>query len=171
MMQEKQILFFEPLYKIKLHLDPKEIEKTISDEMTKDPEGQVISNVCGWQSKYLVEKNDLTRIVTEIVDSVYRDLHIQQEANLRGYWYNVNKPGDYNYPHVHLYSKMSAVLFVKTPENCGNIAFMYDDAVAHTMLTKEVKEMELFIFNSKLNHMVEPNKSTENRISIAFDFD
>ena len=101
-------------------------------------------------------------------------------------WVNVSSPGNYQEFHNHSGHHFSAVYYVKVPPNSGNILFRsYDHAGDMFSLpfnaTEEKdpafktyfitpKDSDLIIFRSNLEHMVQKNKSTEDRISIAMNF-
>ena len=101
-------------------------------------------------------------------------------------WVNVSSPGNYQEYHNHTRNHFSAVYYVKVPPNSGNIVFRsYDhsgDMFALPFTNNEEKdpafrtyfvvpkESDLIVFRSNLEHMVQKNKSTEDRISIAMNF-
>ena len=106
------------------------------------------------------------------------DVHVEDS------WINIAQQGAYQEYHLHESNHFSAVYYVKTPENCGDICFRSHEA-NHDMfplITKEYNENNfktmtykaiestLLIFRSNLLHMVEMNNSTENRISISMNF-
>ena len=99
-------------------------------------------------------------------------------------WVNINKTGDYNEIHDHNPydgTALSGVFYVKTPANCGRIRFYdprpfitkapdmqyYNDGNTYHYFDPEPNM--LLIFPAWLKHMVEPNKSNEDRISISFN--
>ena len=102
----------------------------------------------------------------------------------KDFWFNISEPGDYQEFHQHPNNHCSAVYYVKTQENCGNIVFknpesigdMYqipnevDTRLSFKTAKYEPKDSRLLIFKSNLMHMVEKNKSNSDRISIALNF-
>ena len=99
-------------------------------------------------------------------------------------WLNISEPNNFQEYHNHGMSHFSAVYYVKTPKNSGNLIFKSHSAwnnmfpfkvndmklPAHETFYIEPSECLLVIFKSNLFHMVESNKSNENRISIALNF-
>ncbi len=102
-------------------------------------------------------------------------------------WININRRGDYNVEHDHPESDLSAVLWVKTPANCGGLVFSSPKSfVQHKIievLDEEIVEQtnctygkvfhpeegKMIVFPSDMRHSVEMNCSDEDRISIAFN--
>jgi len=100
------------------------------------------------------------------------------------FWININKKDEFNNLHDHdpfLGNALSGVFYVKTPEHCGNIR-LYDPRFALTSApdlkyynsnnTYHFFKPEpnlLLIFPSWLQHLVEPNQSHEDRVSISFN--
>lgn len=97
-------------------------------------------------------------------------------------WVNVYKGGDAQEAHVHQNNVLSGIYYVKTPEHCGELLF--HSTLADVMLdppktlindlNTEVAAItpvagQMLLFRSSLRHSVKPNKSTEDRISIAFN--
>lgn len=104
---------------------------------------------------------------------------------INGLWINQNFKYDYNRPHNHVaeYNKYCGIWYLKTPLNSGNLIFFnkssnsdctltydfIDDISVHSNYTITPKKNMLILFPSHLVHMVEPNKSNEDRISVAFN--
>jgi uncharacterized protein (TIGR02466 family) len=146
------------------------------------------SNKGGWQSKaYFEDCNsflDLTMAeIIEKIKIVYKDMGIDQMPRLKNYWFNCNHRNDYNLVHVHPYSFVSAVLYIKTSLNCGNIVFerpdnfdhFIDGAFIHTennirSFYITPKNNQLIMFPSYLPHYVEKSNSDDERISLALNF-
>ena len=97
-------------------------------------------------------------------------------------WVNVYKTGDAQEAHVHQNNVLSGMYYVKTPKSCGELLF--HSTLADVMLDPPKTEIDdfntdvavispvagqMFLFRSSLRHSVKPNKSTEDRISIAFN--
>jgi len=82
---------------------------------------------------------------------------------------------------------MSGIFWVKAPENCGKLIFQNPHSFAENWLIESAdvdvkkrlnyhhtfefapQEGTLVMFPSHLMHLVEPNESDEDRISIAFN--
>jgi uncharacterized protein (TIGR02466 family) len=99
-------------------------------------------------------------------------------------WINVNKPGDFNWPHKHLDSHFSLVYYLKAPKKSGDIVFKNPFTENNNFYLKGFhsynsnnsnvyrhtpEESFLIMFPSNIEHAVERNESKQDRISIAFD--
>lgn len=97
-------------------------------------------------------------------------------------WINVYGTGDAQEAHVHQNNVISGIYYVKTPIGCGQLLFhsTQADIMLDPPKTKiddlntEVAAItpvagQMLIFRSSLRHSVKPNKSTEDRISVAFN--
>lgn len=149
------------------------------------------SNVGGWQSKVdLIKSNKkFMNIFEDMIFTFFTDKRIfsKNYFEIANIWVNINQKNDYNLPHVHAYSDISGVFYLKVPKNSGDIVFINSQEFQHHLLidsfTEEFKkqislyseysitpeEGECVIFPSSLYHRVNPNKTNEDRISIAFN--
>ena len=108
------------------------------------------------------------------------------KIKIHSYWINVNSYGSYNSVHHHLPRSLSGIYFLKTPKKCGNLVFLNNfdnkddgvyfckDEISPYYKTKYYivpQKNNLYLFQSDLKHMVEPNLSKEKRISVAFNLD
>jgi uncharacterized protein (TIGR02466 family) len=99
-------------------------------------------------------------------------------------WVNIAPPGDYQEYHIHTESHFSAVVYLKTSPNCGDIVFR-SPAANTDMFSLPIKEnlpsnyatcyyepedLKVIVVRSNLLHMVKKNKSNQDRISAAFNF-
>ena len=98
-------------------------------------------------------------------------------------WYNINYPGGYINPHIHRYGPFSAVYYIKTPINSGNLHFINTSASTYfnkvflnnnninnfDSIEYEAKPGRLIIFPSWLIHTSPLNLSHENRVSFGLD--
>ena len=90
-------------------------------------------------------------------------------------WFNINGTDAVNILHTHPHSIYSGVMWIKAPENCGNLVMV--DPSAHNMFGIVPTEYEfqpvegdIIIFPSHVPHYVKPNNSDEDRISVSFNF-
>tara|TARA_S200000501_G_scaffold309689_1_gene299687 strand:+ start:485 stop:1087 length:603 start_codon:yes stop_codon:yes gene_type:complete len=156
----------------------------------KKNQGRTASNVGGYQSFpfQLREKNDkLSQILLDIFSNLpcfKKSIQFESSA-----WININKSGDSNQNHNHPATNLAGVLWIKIPENSGNIRFLspynflaYGEINSYTEDFKkmtgyyydyvfEPKEGSMIIFPAHLVHKVEENKSNEDRISVSFNID
>jgi len=98
-------------------------------------------------------------------------------------WINVAAPGEFQEYHMHSNSHFSAVYYLKTPENCGNLVFKSFEAAtdmfpipltmnnytSYRTFSIPALEGHVVIFRSNIIHMVEKNMSNDSRISISMN--
>ena len=152
--------------------------------------GRKRSNIGGWQSKdlawdYYDGIKKLVRVIEDKAKFVFEDYGVKEHIKpiVDNVWVNVNNAKDNNCLHNHPGTAISGVYYVKAPENCGKILFVNDPRLnfVNAMATNMDNSMtygdvyydpvpgRLLLFPSILSHMVEPNQSNEDRISIAFN--
>ena len=93
---------------------------------------------------------------------------IKSENIKAGLWFNYMPPSSITLPHSHddYDELMSAVYYVTTPENSGNL-LLHHKSETITIVPKA----GLFVFfKPDVIHEVSENKSSENRLSIGFNF-
>jgi uncharacterized protein (TIGR02466 family) len=101
------------------------------------------------------------------------------------FWLNIAHPGDYQEYHNHPNSHFSLAYYIQSNPDSGNITFKSLDSIAdmHPLPLHKAetaasfgtysfvpKNNKLLIFRSTLLHMVEKNKSNEDRISVTMNF-
>jgi uncharacterized protein (TIGR02466 family) len=106
------------------------------------------------------------------------------ECYLKEGWFNISSTGNYQEYHVHQNCHFSSVFYLKTPPDCGNIVFKNPTADIDmckpplhqvTQFNFETASYEasvgkLLIFRSFVQHMVLKNRSNEDRISLAMNW-
>ena len=158
------------------------------DLKKKDEKGRVISNYGGWQSNLFLihEKNDILHKL--LIDIIYNLPVFKKGIGMDCFaWANINGKGAYNKEHNHPDCHLAGVLWVKTPKDCGIIKFLapleFQTFLEIESYTEEFKESfnyyhayeypategSLLIFPAHLSHLVEVNKSDEDRISFSFN--
>ena len=154
----------------------------------KDPVGNTISNRSGWQSSPFEIVNEDDVLHSFLINCLSDFPSLKKSIDMFVYgWINVNKPGDYNIKHTHPTSDLSGVLWVKAPENCGNIVFdspfafqTHNEVESYTDEFRNLNnynhchyfnpiEGRILVFPSHLQHHVLHNKSEEDRISVSFN--
>jgi len=181
-------LFKTVIFKTKLNQNINKLIK-FSNEIKKQ-KGRELSNVGGYQSNNLDEKNiALKSLIKEVSKNVNlfskETLRIPQDLHLDSSWLNINGFKDFNNLHTHPFSIVSGVFYIKTPVNCGSITFHTAAPIkcyVNDNILEEynnyncskyffpVEENGLYLFPSWLDHSVSPNLSNEERISYAFNF-
>ena len=161
-----------------------------------DPEGLSFSNRGGWQSNPFpfFDKNKKDVLQSFLTNCLEEFLSIKKSVNFTlSAWVNINKPGDYNLKHHHSDCNLAGVLWIKAPQNSGDIVFdnprTFDPFLQSAKMgeidsyTDDFKdknkiypdyyfpptEGRILIFPSYLEHQVRENKSNEDRISVAFN--
>ncbi len=154
-------------------------------------EGVIKSNLYGWQSNTLTERNDqISKLVSAALDrgnKLKDKMGFKQSTEffISNIWTNVNQTNASNRPHVHPESVIAGVYYVKFPENGGMITFKNPAINLQYHLDSDQLENYnewavpnwhvlpetglLLLFPSWLEHYVDPNISNEDRISIAFN--
>tara|TARA_B100001989_G_C24371069_1_gene379390 strand:- start:24 stop:644 length:621 start_codon:yes stop_codon:yes gene_type:complete len=154
----------------------------------KDPVGNIISNRGGWQSHPFKIENHNDILHNFLIESLTNFPNIKKDVKFSvTAWININGNGDFNITHCHPTSTLSSVLWIKCPDNCGDIEFVspyqysafeevdsyIDDFKKNNLLDHNVyinsKEGKMIVFPSHLHHFVNPNKSQEDRISVSFN--
>ena len=128
---------------------------------------------------------DLTQRIQDEGDKFVRFLGLDQGKPLyiTGCWLNVYGRGDSQDVHVHSQQVISGCYYVKAPEGVPGLSLfspyaevMLDAPVAETneMNAKFVEipavAGEMILFRSWTRHCVRPNRTDQERISIAFNF-
>jgi len=142
------------------------------------------SNFLGWQSSdnlHLSYSEGLSPLITHVTDlanDIVKDYsdRIQGPVALDSLWVNINSQYSFNANHIHS-GALSGVYYVKTPPDSGRLVLVNPAnrseasriRVKNYGLTPE--EGACIIFPSWLEHYVEPNKNTEDRISISFNIE
>ena len=123
--------------------------------------------------------NNVTRAFADRLDV---DLE-NHEIKLMEFWFNIAGFKDHQEYHVHATSHISGVYYVKIPaENSGKFVCRTKDSWNQFPLPRKTYrnwpetmeynpgEGKLLLFESDLMHMVEPNETHEDRISISFNY-
>lgn len=142
---------------------------TTADNLQEDHDFTAISNLI------LAESNEVLNFF-----AVSRDNHY-----ISNMWAHVTKDGHRHAAHIHPNSYLSGILYLQTPEQCGNTIFL-DPRAGSTMIHPDFTEENYFnmnafihkpkkgtllIWNSWLPHMVDQAsvKDSEHRIVLAFN--
>ena len=167
-------------------VDNAHIETFAQDRKQLD-EGVQVSNYIGWQSGPIrqgdsEEFDKLVRVITEQVNGCAVQADIPELA-IQNIWVNVNTPGSYNHLHNHAGSILSGVYYVKATLEQGNIFFERGDNAEYflppmekpnyftsTATTYKAMTSAIYIFPGWLKHSVQPNLTSEDRISVSFNY-
>ena len=149
-----------------------------------------ISNIGGFQSYASNEINNkevLDNIILNPTKDFIKNLNPTKEIKFKlgSYWINSNKENDYNLLHNHYGSNISGVYYIKVPKLSGRLVFQNGDSSKlkdnnfeyfnnpnfYCRFFCNVEEGDLYLFSADTIHYVEPNRSKEERISVAFNID
>tara|TARA_Y100001937_G_C7118456_1_gene331293 strand:+ start:816 stop:1397 length:582 start_codon:yes stop_codon:yes gene_type:complete len=151
--------------------------------------GMPRSNVGGWHSHDKLYGDDMfTQCATDILknaEECFKQLDVQDQyiPEMSQLWGMINPPGSSNNVHTHPCSYLSGVLYLKVPENSGEIVFLEPKPQAEVFsppkqknkmeLSHSVgiqpKEDTLIFFPSWLQHYVQKNQSNQDRIVLSFN--
>jgi uncharacterized protein (TIGR02466 family) len=168
----------------KKEVDHIQLEKLCYSIKEKD-NGAIISNRGGWQSNDVDEKefDPLYNHLQKDLVKIFNDYSIRKEYTplISQAWININNKDNYNIPHIHPGSFLSAVYYVKGSES-GDIVF-YSNPMSqwinsvtdkkNSLVTEGIEYKaitnRLIVFPSWITHEVKATLSEEDRISIAFN--
>jgi uncharacterized protein (TIGR02466 family) len=161
----------------------------------KTEDGIVRSNRKGWHSEsdFFTRKDPAHAELAQAIRNAARDATARVAAegtqlnqigmNIMG-WVNVNPSGAYNMPHDHPGSFWSGCYYVKNdkPADPGGGDITFIDArsapagqpvvqapVFRALHSVHPQPGSLLLFPSSLKHLVNPNDSEEDRVTIAFN--
>jgi uncharacterized protein (TIGR02466 family) len=172
-------------------INPKKIAEECYLEKNKS-EGRIVSNINGWQSNDIYDNpqtsniSNLIKTIKTYSKNIFQDYGIKKEINLDvfNYWVNINIPGSSNVTHTHPECALAAIYYVSAPKNSGNL-ILHNNSIMqfinrlyldgdnkNTVNTIEYTPHtgKVIIFPAWLPHSVGKNNSSEDRISIAFNF-
>lgn len=150
--------------------------------------GRVISNYGGYQSNDVLAGDspyvdELARYIDNEVNQIALSVGIKPLA-LYNIWININAPGDYNHTHHHQEAVFSGVYYIDADQTQGNINFMRNDGAEYHLPSDMITQMHhfnsskctypaktgsLYVFPGWLQHSVDGNRSSKDRISISFN--
>lgn len=141
-----------------------------------------------WQSRGNLYKlppfQRLTSCFTAASERVLDFLKVDYEGFvITDSWANINPKGHSHMVHTHPNNFLSGVYYVKAPEGAGDIEFLDPRQQALVLLPRATehtpfnawkhqitpREGQLLMFHSWFQHMVQENRSEEDRISISFN--
>jgi uncharacterized protein (TIGR02466 family) len=134
----------------------------------------------------LIKYPEFNTLIDSIRDHVFLFLqHLNanvSEIQTKDVWINSSVKGQYQETHTHQNVDISAIYYLKTPEGCGDTIFKspyekqnllpisnYTDVTGTTMsYTPEAGK--LLLFESHVPHLVKPNRSDAERMTLAANF-
>lgn len=199
MSDNMSLLFGAPLWTFQLSDSVSlnaELIDAVAVEMKSDP-GVRVSNRGGWQSHGKLHLKQGFRGLVDFIASrlggVGKDYGFGQASDrlrVTSMWANVNNCGSSNIVHSHQSPAgmpnplvLSGCYYVKVPDNSGalvledfgrpmrylQLPFQETNVINSYTVKVPPREGSLLLFPSWIEHHVEENKSSEQRISIAFN--
>jgi len=181
------LIFCSYLATEKLDVDLKQLEDYCY-QLESLSKGREKSNVGGWQSEDLNQSdpiiNSLAKQLILSASPLIEYSQFKGNIGISNIWININRKHCYNRTHNHPNSLISGTFYIKVPENSGNIIFENPNECLRYCLTPELKGYNeinsidwtykpqpgtVLYFPGYLKHFVEPNNTTEDRISLAFN--
>ncbi|MDO8908991.1 MAG: TIGR02466 family protein [Pseudohongiella sp.] len=155
----------------------------------RNPTGVANTNIKGWQSpnnlQDMAEFSEINLRILQVCQRIAESQNFKPNLTLQSQaWVNISPPGASNQVHFHPNCHFSGVYYVSldAPE-CGSI-FFRDPRVASRMMTYPVdkateftaselrmrpEEGRMYVFPGWLEHGVEENLSSRDRVSISFN--
>jgi uncharacterized protein (TIGR02466 family) len=186
-----------PVWYNDISTDEIDLEKIANEcyfQKNLDPTGRARSNRSGWQSQSFdlsnFDKNTeiikLIKQIEKLASKIFDDFGILKKipSELENFWININQPSSFNVPHVHSNSVISGVCYIKSNDLSGNL-FLHNRSDSEFInktytdcnnkstfsdVTYTPVQGRIIFFPGWIGHSVGENKSTEDRISIAFNF-
>jgi uncharacterized protein (TIGR02466 family) len=134
-----------------------------------------------WQSVNLLIVPQFNALLSTIGENVSVALASDQDdrpvkgIEFKEVWGNINPPNTNIHEHLHIGADYSGVLYLQTPENCGNIRFR--DPRLHYETIFQTPDVEInpnvgrmILFPGWLRHAIGINQSNHDRVGIAFNF-
>jgi len=154
-----------------------------------NPDGVAKTNIKGWQSdnnlQTLHEFDDINLRILQVCQRIAESQNFRPNVTLQHQaWVNISPPGASNQIHHHPNCHFSGVYYVRLDApRCGSI-FFRDPRVASRMLTypadtpteftaselrMQPEEGRMYVFPGWLEHGVDENLSSSDRVSISFN--
>jgi|SRR6056300_564090 len=150
-----------------------------------------ISNKGGFQTRPFsyVANDDINKTIfinpcIEFLNNFYKRKSMPEWGiRMTSFWINENHKADYNVMHNHLPNNFSGIWYLKAPKDCGKLVFQngdtsslndvnfdyFNDPHFFSRFFLEVEDNDLIIFPAHMLHYVEPSRTDEDRISLAFN--
>ena len=176
----------------------KDLISKLYDWKKSDPKGITRSNYQGWHSgvdmQLRAEYKNIVKEVFNFAEEVFlqEGYHKESFPVVDNMWANISQTHAYNRIHNHPGCLWSGVYYVQTPARCGHIVFKdpkflalqirprVDETIPIEERKKKFKHQwdqvhyeaiagRMIVFPAYLEHEVESNLSSEDRISLSFN--
>lgn len=182
---KEHLLFPTPVYQNNIPVvDLDEIKQEEFREIIPDKNGHYTKN-----TKILDKYIDLKKSIQEHIDCyVYNHLKIDTRYtfHITNSWVNKHTRDDFANKHFHTHSLISGIYYLQAPKDSGKPVFynsstnimlsnMFDfeltesNYINNSRYTIDIKDGDIIIFPSHLQHSVEKSQTNELRYSLAFN--
>ncbi len=141
-------------------------------------------NTCGSYNLTENKKFNLLHkwILKQVQEYIMKLGYTDNKVKCVSSWFNIYNQYDYQERHEHLPNDISAIYYLETPKNSGNIkfnshepsgvkyCFLQDNPLTWKSYWIKPKPGMLLIFKSNLSHEVQQNRSSKQKISMALNF-
>ncbi len=178
-------LFAEPLFRTDLSkaISKEQVEYIKNLKMVPNRTNMISEDLYIFKHPQLKSINDAVQAALDVYAKSV--MGISQKLYVTQSWSLINNPGIGMHGHSHSNSIISGSLYyAELPEPAPRMIFDRHRTYQQIQLSPEdektnifntpfhavkPKKGELFLFSSSLQHLVEPNPSSQNRYSIAFN--
>jgi uncharacterized protein (TIGR02466 family) len=182
-MAELHTLFPTPVYKNNINyiLNDQELDYINSVKDTNIQDNGTLQN----GEHYVLDKpvfKGLKQLLQKELDIYAREVFKYScDLYITHSWLNVNPNGTAHFSHTHVNSVFSGVFYIELPENSSGLTFFNDrkpmfhitpnefNSFNSEFWTLDMKQGDVVLFPSEMYHEVATNKSTTERISLAFN--
>jgi uncharacterized protein (TIGR02466 family) len=131
---------------------------------------------------------DLVKRLTAEAQQIFDNLYNGRKGSykMNSLWINISRTGEFHKLHMHPNCDLSGCVYIKTPEDCGNVFFEDPNFLQKINQVEDNNNVinsmnrvscehtptvgKVLFFPSWIRHQVEQNHSDETRISMAFNF-
>ena len=193
--------FASPVMEVELDLDLEKLTEFAFQMQNKDKKGVQRTNMGGWHSDFIQEekheefiklKKEITHYSQIYRSEIFRGMKFKENVvqSLSNLWVNINEKDHYNCWHIHGYSTLSGVYYIKHDGSLENgvISFKHpeqniacpnmhwplqlieeNNEISAGVIDFLPKAGKLLIFPSWIQHKVEANLKDSVRISVSFN--
>ena len=193
-------LFTSPLMQVELDLDLEKLTEFSFELQNKNKKGIQKTNRGGWQSDNVSEekheefirlKKEINQYLQTYHSEIFRAMIFKENIiqTIESMWANINEKYHYNEWHIHPFSTLSGVYYIKHGGDVksGDIVFKHPaglyitfshwppelvetpNEVTAPIVNITPKSNMLLIFPSWLEHRAEVNLKDDSRISLSFN--
>jgi len=122
-----------------------------------------------WHLDSQFQRDYISHLVTtfnDICNQVSENLKCDFKLQIKNYWYQIYKKGDYHGWHEHFISPYSNIYYLSLPESASKTTFR----LCGEEFEIDVKEGQILSFPGFITHCSKPNQSDEDKVVIAFNF-